>query len=184
MEKRCILGSKQLDITISRLCQQLIENYTDFEGTVILGMQPRGVYFASRIQKRIKDLTNRDIPMGELDVTFHRDDFRRKTAPIRANTTNVPFLIENKHVILIDDVLFTGRSVRAAMDAMITFGRPNSVELMILISRKNTQELPIKADYIGRTVNTMASQRVSVDWDEKDRENKVWLVDLEDNPNE
>ena len=122
--------------------------------------------------------------MGQLDVTFYRDDFRRKAEPIKASSTEVPFLIENKNVILIDDVLFTGRSVRAALDAMIAFGRPKTVELMILISRKNTQELPIKPDYIGRVVNTMASQRVKVEWEEKDKKSKVWLIDLEEEKHE
>ncbi|MEQ8359048.1 MAG: bifunctional pyr operon transcriptional regulator/uracil phosphoribosyltransferase PyrR [Cytophagales bacterium] len=180
MEKRCILDTKQLNITLSRLCQELIENYSNFEDTVILGMQPRGILFASRIQKRIKDLLDKEIALGQLDVTFYRDDFRRKSEPIKASSTEVPFLIENKHVILVDDVLFTGRSVRAALDAMIAFGRPKSVELMILINRKNSQELPIKPDYIGRTVNTLNSQRVKVEWDEKDIKNKVWLIDLEE----
>ncbi|QNL21229.1 bifunctional pyr operon transcriptional regulator/uracil phosphoribosyltransferase PyrR [Hyphobacterium sp. CCMP332] len=180
MEKRCILDTRQLNITLSRLCQELIENYSNFEDTVILGMQPRGTLFASRIQKRIKDLLDKEIALGQLDVTFYRDDFRRKSEPIKASSTEVPFLIENKHVILVDDVLFTGRSVRAALDAMIAFGRPKSVELMILINRKNSQELPIKPDYIGRTVNTLNSQRVKVQWDEKDIKNKVWLIDLEE----
>lgn len=179
MEKRSILGPKQLDLTLSRLSRELIENYDDFKDTVILGLQPRGILFAKRIQAKIKSLINVDVPFGILDVTFHRDDFRLKTNPIRANSTNVPFLIENKKVILIDDVLFTGRSVRAALDAMIAFGRPKSVELMILIDRKNTQELPVKADYVGKSVNTISSQRVNVEWDEKDRKNEVWLIDIE-----
>lgn len=180
MQKRSILDSKQLNITLSRLCQELIENYSNFEDTVILGMQPRGILFASRIQERIKDLIKKEIELGQLDVTFYRDDFRRKSEPIKASSTEIPFLIENKHVILVDDVLFTGRSVRAALDAMIAFGRPKSVELMILINRKNSQELPIKPDYIGRTVNTMSSQRVKVDWDDNNKKNKVWLIDLEE----
>ncbi len=184
MEKRCILGPEQLDITLSRLCQELIENYGNFDETVILGMQPRGVLFASRIQQRLKDLTKKIVPIGQLDVTFYRDDFRRKPEPLKANSTEVPFLIENKQVILIDDVLFTGRSVRAALDAMIAFGRPKSVELMILINRKNTQELPVKPDYIGKSVNTMSSQRVKVEWDEKEKKNKVWLIDLEEKEND
>ena len=181
MDKRCILSPEQLDITLSRLSQELIENYSDFRDTVIIGMQPRGILFASRIQKRLKQLTSEDIPIGQLDVTFYRDDFRRKSEPIKASSTEVPFLIENKNVILIDDVLYTGRSVRAALDAMIAFGRPKSVELMILISRKNTQELPIKPDYVGKDVNTMSSQRVKVEWDDQDKKNKVWIIDQEEN---
>lgn len=180
MEKRRILGPEQLNITLNRLCRQLIENYSDFSNTVFLGMQPRGIYFATRIVKKLEEHCGEKIYVGELDVTFYRDDFRRKSVPIKANSTNIPFLIEDKNVILIDDVLFTGRSVRAALDAMIAFGRPKSVELMILINRKNTQELPVQANYVGKHVNTMSSQRVSVEWDDKDKNNNVWLLDKEE----
>ena len=123
-QKRLILSSPLLEIVISRLAQQLIETYQDFSDTVILGMQPRGIYFAERVARELNRALDQTVPLGYLDATFYRDDFRRRDSPLRANTTNVPFIIENKRVILIDDVLATGRMVRAALDAMTAFGRP------------------------------------------------------------
>ncbi len=177
MKKRLILPEKQLDIVLLRLCQQVIENFPDFSETVLIGLQPRGVPFALNISRKLSGMGHPDVPVGELDSTFHRDDFRRKEAPIKASQTNIPFLVEDKNVIFIDDVLFTGRSVRAAMDAIISFGRPRSVHLMVLISRKHSQELPITATFVGKQVNTMPSERVEVQWIGKEEsKGKVWLV--------
>lgn len=177
MQKKLILDSDLLDLTISRLCQQLIENHNDFSNTVILGMQPRGIFVADIIHNKLTKDTKREIPIGYLDATFHRDDFRRREIPARANETKVPFVIEGKKVVLVDDVLFTGRSIRAAMDAMITFGRPATVELLVLIDRKRTRELPIAADYVGKAVNTLASQRVLVELEAQGhKQNKIWLI--------
>ena len=161
MQKRLLLDSQLLQITIKRLCQHLIENHNDFSSTVILGLQPRGVFLANRIQKVIQELEGCHVDIGYLDTTFHRDDFRRRV-PKKASETRVPFLIEDKDVILVDDVLFTGRSVRAAMDAMISFGRPTKVELLVLIDRLYTRQLPIEANYVGKQVNTLASQYLSL----------------------
>lgn len=178
MQKRLILDGPLLDITISRLGQQLIENHHQFEESVVLGLQPRGVYLANRIHQHLELQTGADIPLGQLDTTFYRDDFRRRDTPIRANSTHVPFIIEDKRVILIDDVLYTGRSIRAALDAMIAFGRPRSVELLVLINRRYSRELPIEPTYIGRNVNTMHSQRVLVEWQEKGAEkDQIWLIE-------
>jgi pyrimidine operon attenuation protein/uracil phosphoribosyltransferase len=178
MPKRLILDSRLLDITITRLCQQLIENHDTFENSVILGLQPKGVFLAQHIQQKLKELTGTEVPTGYLDITFYRDDFRRRETPLLANTTHVPFIIENKKVILIDDVLFTGRSIRAALDAMIAFGRPQKVELLVLIDRKYSRDLPIEPHYVGQHVNTILSQRVLVEWKEKGAEaNAIWLVD-------
>ena len=177
MQKKLIFDSAHLDITISRLCQQLIENHNDFSDTVIIGMQPRGIFLAEIIHQKLKQDTKRDIPLGYLDATFHRDDFRRREIPAKANETRVPFVIEGKRVVLVDDVLFTGRSIRAAMDAMIAFGRPATVELLVLIDRKRNRELPIAADYVGKEVNTLASQRVLVELEAQGyKQNKIWLI--------
>jgi pyrimidine operon attenuation protein/uracil phosphoribosyltransferase len=177
MKKRLILPEPQLDIALSRLCQELIENFGDFSDTVLIGLQPRGVPLAKILNKKLKKLGCKNVPMGLLDTTFHRDDFRRKDEPIMASQTQIPFLIEDKKVVLIDDVLFTGRSVRAALDAMIAYGRARSVHLLVLINRKNNQELPIKASFIGKQVNTMTSERVEVQWSGEDKTvGKVWLV--------
>jgi len=153
----------KLQVTLLRLCHELMENYGDFHDTVILGIQPRGVYLSQRIHRLLTDLVPEvSIPYGELDVTFFRDDFRRRDSPLEPNRTHVDFLIENKRIILIDDVLYTGRTVRAALDAMLAFGRPKSVELLVLVDRKRTRELPIEASYIGIKVDTIKTERVIV----------------------
>jgi pyrimidine operon attenuation protein/uracil phosphoribosyltransferase len=177
MQKKLIFDSDLLDITLSRLCEQLIENHSSFENCVMLGLQPRGIFLAELIHKRLKSLTKKDIPLGYLDTTFYRDDFRRRDTPAKASETKVPFVIEGKDVILIDDVLYTGRSVRAALDAMIAFGRPAKVELLVLVDRANTRDLPIAADYVGKLVNTIESQRVLVELEAQGhKKNKIWLV--------
>lgn len=176
MQKKLILDSDILTVTLDRLCQELIENHGNFEQTVLLGMQPRGIFLADWIQEKLTSLVGHEIPLGYLDATFHRDDFRRREIPAKASETRVPFLIENKKVVLIDDVLYTGRTVRAALDAMIAFGRPEKVELLVLIDRKHTRELPISADYVGQQVNTLDSQRVLVELNETRKHNKIWLV--------
>ena len=180
MQKKLILDTDLLDITLSRLCQQLIENHNDFAESAILGMQPRGVYLAQLIHAKLEKALRKKIDLGFLDATFHRDDFRRREIPVKANETRVPFIIEGRNVILIDDVLFTGRTVRAALDAMIAFGRPKKVELLVLIDRKYNRDLPIAPDYVGKTVNTLASQRVQVDWQAQgSKQNKIWLINQE-----
>ncbi|QRR03797.1 bifunctional pyr operon transcriptional regulator/uracil phosphoribosyltransferase PyrR [Dyadobacter sandarakinus] len=177
-QKRLILSSPLLEIMTSRLCQQLIENHQDFSDSVVMGLQPRGIYFAERIVVKLREHTGRNIPLGHLDATFYRDDFRRRESPLLPNKTNVPFLIEGKRVILIDDVLASGRMVRAALDAMTAFGRPKMVELMVLIDRRYNRELPIDPDYAGMQVSTLESQRVQVEWKEQGFEaDRIWMVD-------
>lgn len=176
-QQRLILSSPLLEIVISRLAQQLIENHQDFNDTVLLGMQPRGIYFAERVSREVNRALGRNVPLGYLDATFYRDDFRRRDTPLRPNTTHVPFIIENKRVILIDDVLATGRMVRAALDAMTAFGRPRKVELLVLIDRRYNRDLPIKPDYTGMRVNTLESQQVLVEWTEQGADaDRIWLV--------
>ncbi|WKN43776.1 bifunctional pyr operon transcriptional regulator/uracil phosphoribosyltransferase PyrR [Tunicatimonas pelagia] len=175
-DRKCIIHAQLLDVMLHRLCHQLIENHAHFEETVLLGLQPRGIYFADRIQRRLKKILDKEIDKGYLDTTFHRDDFRRRDSPLTPSKTDVSFLIEDKNVILLDDVLYTGRSVRAALDAMVTFGRPRKVELMVLIDRKYTRHLPIEPDYVGRAVNTIDSQRVLVEWEEQNEEDGVWIT--------
>lgn len=176
--KRLILSSPLLEIMTSRLCQELIENHQNFENSVVMGLQPRGIFFAERVVAEIRAKTGNDIPLGHLDATFYRDDFRRRDSPLMPNKTNVPFLIEGKRVILIDDVLASGRMVRAALDAMTAFGRPKMVELMVLIDRRYNRELPIEPDYVGMKVSTLESQRVQVEWKEQGFEaDHIWMVD-------
>ncbi len=177
-QKRLILSSPLLEIMTSRLCQQLIENHQDFPNSVVMGLQPRGIYFAERVIAELREKTGQNIPLGHLDATFYRDDFRRRDSPLMPNKTSVPFLIEGKRVILIDDVLASGRMVRAALDAMTAFGRPKMVELMVLIDRRYNRELPIEPDYVGMKVSTLESQRVKVEWKEQGFEaDHIWMVD-------
>ena len=181
MSRRPLLDNRLLDITISRLAQQLVEHHYPFTDSVILGMQPRGIYFASRIAHKLEAILNKPVPLGKLDVTFFRDDFRRREKPIKANETDIPFALEDKRVILADDVLYTGRTVRSALDAMIAHGRPANVELLILIDRLYSRDLPIQPTYVGKHVNTMDSQRVLVEWTEQGAEmDKIWLVNKEE----
>lgn len=175
--KRLLFDSKLLKITISRLCEHLIENHAHFDETVILGMQPRGIYLAERVRQKLQEALKKTIPLGYLDTTFHRDDFRRRDQPLKPNQTKVPFVIEGKKVILIDDVLYTGRSVRAALDAMTMFGRPAKVELLVLIDRLYSRHIPVEANYVGRKVNTMPSQRILVELEEQgNKEDKIWII--------
>ncbi len=182
MQKRLILGPQLLDLTINRLCQQLIENHGDFSDSVILGLQPKGIYLAENIQKRLESYVGQSVPLGYIDPTFHRDDFRRRDVPVTPNATKVPFLVEDKKVVLIDDVLFTGRTVRAAMDAMIAFGRPRKVELLTLINRKYSRDIPVEPNYIGKNVNTIENQRILVELVEQGfKKNTIWLINKEEN---
>lgn len=178
MPRRVILEADRLEFILRRLCEQLIENHFHFSDTCILGLQPRGVLLARRIHKLLQELTGDKIAYGELDATFYRDDFRRRDQPLTPNATQVPFIIEGKKVILIDDVLYTGRTVRAALDAMNAFGRPSKVELLVLINRRYTRDLPIEPTYTGLAVHTLSSQKVSVAWQEdKDGQNQVSIVE-------
>ncbi len=180
MQKRLLLDKHLLKITISRLCQHLIENHNTFNESVILGMQPRGIFLAERIKHELEQILKVDIPLGYLDTTFHRDDFRRRDQHLTPNKTKVPFVIEDKKVVLIDDVLFTGRTVSAALDAMTMFGRPSKVELLVLIDRMYSRHIPVEANYIGRKVNTLPSQRVLVELKEQGKKDNIWLMDETD----
>jgi pyrimidine operon attenuation protein/uracil phosphoribosyltransferase len=172
---KTILNEQQLFITIQRLSQQVLENHIGLENTVIIGIQPRGIYFSNRIVGQLrKDLEPGKIKYGKLDITFYRDDVRQGLHTL--NHTDIPFSIENKNVILIDDVLYTGRTIRAALDALQDFGRPAKVELCILIDRRFSRQLPIQADYIGKSIDSILSQKVKVFWKEKDGREEVELV--------
>jgi pyrimidine operon attenuation protein/uracil phosphoribosyltransferase len=177
MQKRTLLDGQKFQITIKRLCQQLIENHNDFSNTVLIGIQPRGSYFADRVKHELSQvLNNSTIQKGNLDITFFRDDFRRKDGIVSANSNTIDFIIEGKNVILIDDVLWTGRTIRAALDALQAYGRPAKVELMVLIDRRFSRHVPIEPDYIGQQVDTLDSQQVRVSWKETDGEDKVILI--------
>jgi pyrimidine operon attenuation protein/uracil phosphoribosyltransferase len=174
---KTLLNSAQLDLTLLRLAHQLVENHVDFADTAIIGIQPRGIYLSDRIAKMVTEITgNQQINYGKLDITFYRDDVHTNDIQVPAYT-DIPFSIENKNVILIDDVLHTGRTIRSAMDALIDFGRPKRVELLVLVDRRFSRELPVQPDYVGYTVDTILTQKVKVYWKEKDEKDQVVLLD-------
>jgi pyrimidine operon attenuation protein/uracil phosphoribosyltransferase len=158
---KVILTQQQLDITIKRLAHQVLENHSDPANIVFIGMQPRGIYVSDRLVEEIKkEVAPAGVLYGKLDITFYRDDVRRELHV--ANKTEMPFSIEGKQVVLIDDVLYTGRTIRAALDALLDFGRPEKVELCILVDRRFNRQLPIQPDYVGKSIDTITSQRVKV----------------------
>ncbi len=172
---KTILNAQQLAITLQRLSHQILENHIDLENTVLIGIQPRGIYVSDRIVEQIKrQVTAEKIQYGKLDITFYRDDVRQGLHTL--NQTDIPFTIENKNVILIDDVLYTGRTIRAALDALLDFGRPSKVELCTLIDRRFSRQLPIQADYIGKSIDSIITQKVKVFWNEKDGRDEVSLL--------
>jgi pyrimidine operon attenuation protein/uracil phosphoribosyltransferase len=172
-----LLDGQKFQITIQRLCRQLIENHNDFSNSVIIGIQPRGIYLAKRIAEELKKiLPGEKILQGDLDITFFRDDFRRPGSPLVPNQTRIDFIVEGKKVILMDDVLWTGRTIRAAMDAMLAFGRPEKIELLALVDRRYSRHIPVTADYVGIEVDSIASQKVVVSWKETDGEDKIVLL--------
>jgi len=162
-----LLSPQQLDLTIRRLSRQLVENFDRLEEVVFIGIQPRGIKFSEKIVAHIRELCpGEKIQYGILDITFYRDDIRDELHV--ANNTEIPFSIEGKKVILIDDVLYTGRTTRAALDALQDFGRPQKVELCVLVDRRFNRELPIQPDYCGKAIDTITSQKVKVEWDREE----------------
>ena len=175
---RVLLSQERFQITVERLCRQLIENYDTFEDTCLIGIQTKGVFLANRMEKRIREILNvPQIEYGKLDITFYRDDFRRREGHLQPNKTKIDFLVEDQKVVFIDDVLYTGRSVRAAMDAILSFGRPSKMELLTLIDRRFSRDLPIQPDYKGRQVDSIESQRVEVLWQEINGRDAVLLTE-------
>jgi pyrimidine operon attenuation protein/uracil phosphoribosyltransferase len=177
MQSRVILDSTKFALTIERLCHQLIENHGDFSQSCIIGLQPRGTFLSDRIVHRLHDLLpGRRIPYGVLDPTFHRDDFRRGEKPLVPTKTEIPFAIENQRVILVDDVFYTGRTVRSGMDALLDFGRPAGIELLVLIDRRFSRHVPISPDYVGKTIDAVMDEKVRVEWKEKAGQDGVWII--------
>lgn len=171
---RIILSGKRFLLTIDRLCHQIMENHGDFSNSCIIGVQPRGVRFANRMFKRLTEITgNKNIDFGVLDVTFYRDDFRRRESPLSAQTTEINFLVEGRNVLLIDDVLYSGRTIRAALDALQHYGRPQKVELVTLVDRRFNRHLPIQADYNGITVDAVDDAYVKVEWKEFEDQDRI-----------
>ncbi|PQB04302.1 bifunctional pyr operon transcriptional regulator/uracil phosphoribosyltransferase PyrR [Aureitalea marina] len=177
MSQKVLLNANEVKIALHRLACQLIENHNDFSNTVLIGLQPRGIYLADRLKQLLEtDYGIDKIQLGYLDITFYRDDFRRGDKILEANSTQINFIVENKRVVFVDDVLYTGRSIRSALTAIQSFGRPNEIELLCLIDRRFSRHLPIQPDYHGRQVDAIGQEKVIVNWEDQDGEDAVYLV--------
>lgn len=177
MSQKVLLNAIEIHIALHRLACQLIEKHDTFSNTVFIGIQPRGIYLAERIKNLLQtDYNIENIQLGYLDITFYRDDFRRGDKVLEANKTKIDFVVEDKNVVFIDDVLYTGRSIRSALTAIQSFGRPSEIELLILIDRRFSRHLPIQPDYRGRQVDAINNEKVKVCWKENDGEDAVYLI--------
>jgi len=170
-----IMDSKDIGKKLIRISHEIIENHADIGNLVFLGIHNRGVPIASRLKENILDITNIDIPNGSLDITFHRDDYRDRLLMPEIRGTDIPFNLDDKVVILVDDVLFSGRTIRAALDEIISFGRPSIVRLAVLIDRGH-RELPIRADFIGKNIPTNSGEHVQVYLNDTDEEEGVFII--------
>lgn len=164
---KTILDPYQLNLTIQRLGYEIIERYDNIEDVILIGIQPRGVFLSDKIAAHIQGLyPGQQLKYSKLDITFYRDDIRNELHA--ANKTDIPFSVENKAVVLVDDVLYKGRTTRAALDALLAYGRPSKVELCVLIDRRFSRELPIQPDYCGKAIDSIMSQKVTVEWDKEE----------------
>lgn len=177
MDKKKLLNERSISITLNRLAHQLLENHGDFSNTVLIGLQSRGIHVLNQLVPILESNGINNIPHGTLDITFFRDDFRRRTSPLEPSMTKIDVLLEGKNVVFIDDVLYTGRSIRAGMDAINSFGRPKQIELLVLIDRRFSRELPIEPKYVGKTVDAIDTEKVVVEWDQNiDHKGQVSLI--------
>ena len=176
MQDQVLISPAQFALILDRLAHQLIEHH-DFSQTDLVGLQPRGTRLAARLKARLEELLpGMNIHCGKLDVTFFRDDFRTHEKPLSPNVNDMGFTVESRHVVLVDDVLFTGRTIRAGLDALLAHGRPQSVSLAVLIDRRFSRELPIEPNYIGKHVDSIGAQHVKVEWSEEHGADRVMLL--------
>jgi len=177
--KATVMDEKSMKQALRRIAHEIIEHNKGIENVVLIGIHTRGVPLAKRMQEYLKEIEGIEIPLGILDITLYRDDLiERHDQPV-VHTTEVPFDLTGKHVIVIDDVLFTGRTIRSAMDALIDLGRPASIQLAVLIDRGH-RELPIRADYVGKNVPSSRSELVEVKLKDVDQEDRVDILEKKD----
>jgi pyrimidine operon attenuation protein / uracil phosphoribosyltransferase len=167
-----ILDATDIDRILLRISHKILEIHKGTKELALIGIQTRGVFLAQRLQKKIKEIEGVDVPVGQVDITLYRDDWTRISINPVIQATEIPFSVDGKKIILVDDVLFTGRTIRCAMDALIDFGRPDRIELAVLVDRGH-RELPIQGNYVGKFVETRRSEMVNVRMTEYDGEDKV-----------
>ena len=175
--KATVINEAGLNRTITRLSHEILERNGGSENLVLVGMRTRGEFLAKRILEKIKEIDNSEPDLGILDVTLYRDDFRTRLKQPEISITDITFDINEKDVVLIDDVLYTGRTVRAALDALMDLGRPNSVQFCVLVDRGH-KEMPIRADFVGKNIPTSINEEVKVQMKEIDEKDSVYLVDI------
>jgi pyrimidine operon attenuation protein/uracil phosphoribosyltransferase len=173
-----LMDATALDRALTRIAHQILEKNSDLKNLGIVGMQTRGVFLAQRIAEKINGIEKANLSAGVLDITMYRDDYRMALKQPKVQVTHIPFDINGIDMILVDDVLYTGRTVRAALEALNDFGRPKTIQLAVLIDRGH-REMPVHADYTGMTINTRMNQEVALKVKEKDNEDSVWLMELE-----
>ena len=176
VNQRIIQDATRFGLTIERLCRHLIEEHGDFRDSCLIGIQTGGVRLAERLRDRLLELGVEKLLFGKLDITFYRDDFRTKAGPLTAHPTEIDFLVQDKRVILVDDVLFSGRTVLSAMTALNHFGRPAAVELLVMGDRRFRRTLPVQANYRGITVDTLTDEYVNVQWQETHGSDQIILT--------
>jgi len=172
---KVILSQERFALTCERICQQLIEKYDDFQDTCIIGIQDRGAIFSDRIVELLHQNKVKGLDYGKIDISFHRDDYRKRDRPLAPSATEIDFIIEEKKVILIDDVLYTGRSIHAAMSALQQFGRPSQIELLVLVDRRFNRHFPIHPDITGIAVDAIDEAYVKVEWSHLDGKDQIKL---------
>lgn len=175
--KATLLTEEDIQRIITRLSHEILEKNRGTENLVLIGLRTRGAYLAERISNKIHEIENKEIPTGYLDVTFYRDDFRKRLKQPSVEISSIPFVIDDKNIVIIDDVLYTGRTVRAALDALMDYGRPARIYLVVLLDRGH-RELPIRADLVGKSIPTSIGEEVRVRMKEADNEDTVLLVGI------
>ena len=173
--KAKLSGKKEIARSLTRLAHEIIEKNDDLSEIAIVGIRTRGDFLAKRLHSQIEKLSDSEIPIGTLDVTFHRDDFRERLVVPQVEGTHIDFSLDDKTVVLVDDVLYTGRTIRSAMEALMAFGRPKKIQLCVLVDRGH-REMPIKADYVGKNIPTNDGEHVNVQLKEVDGKDAIVLM--------
>ena len=174
MTAKEVIDSVTMKRAITRITYEIIERNRGIEDLVLVGIKTRGIYIAQRIAQRLKQIEEIDVPVGELDITLYRDDKKGSAEQAEIHDSNIPVSLEGKEVILVDDVLYTGRTIRAALDAVMDFGRPRRIALAVLVDRGH-RELPIRADFVGKNIPTASEEEIIVEMEEVDQQDRILI---------
>ena len=183
LKKAQVLDKEDIRRAITRIAHEIVERNHGAKALVVVGIQTRGAYLAERVAQKLGEIESVKVPVGILDITLYRDDFRRRLKQPLVKATKIPFDIDDKHVILVDDVLYAGRTARAALDELTDFGRPKTIQYAVLVDRGH-RELPVRADYVGKNVPTSQNEEVFVRIEEVDGVDEVTVEEVEDTDSE